>query len=53
MSLNLVQHAPGVGGDTLIFSYIYVGSGHFIWFKILNFNIFEGFQRMNINFVGV
>ena len=23
----------------------YVGSGHFYWFKILNFNIFGGFQK--------
>ena len=33
------------GGGTLIFSYIYVGSGHFWGFKILNFNIFGGFQK--------
>ena len=26
----------------------YVGSGHFWGFKILNFNIFWGFQKMNI-----
>ena len=32
----------GGGGVTLIFSYIYVGWGHFWGFKILNFNIFGG-----------
>ena len=26
----------------------YVGSGYFWGFKILNFNIFGGFQKMNI-----
>ena len=33
------------GGGTLIFSYIYVGLDHFWGFKILNFNIFWGFQK--------
>ena len=35
----------GGGGGTLIFSYIYVGWDHFWEFKILNFNIFGGFQK--------
>ena len=42
--LLLVAH-PVVG--TLIFSHIRF-SGHFWGFKILNFNIFAGFQKMNI-----
>ena len=36
------------GGGTLIFLYIRVGSGHFLGFKILNFNIFGVFRKMNI-----
>ena len=32
-------------GRGLIFSYIYVGWDHFGGFKILNFNIFGGFQK--------
>ena len=33
-------------GGTLIFSYIRrLGAGPFLAFKILNFNIFEGFQK--------
>ena len=39
----------GGGGGTLIFSYIRLGS--FFWFKILNFNIFWGFQKNNIFWV--
>ena len=36
--------APSGGGEgTLIF-----GSGHFWGFKIVNFNIFGGFRKMNI-----
>ena len=35
----------GGGGGTLIFSYIYVGWDHSWGFKILNFNIFGGFQK--------
>ena len=31
-------------GGTLIFSYI-LSTGHFLGFKILNFNIFWGFQK--------
>ena len=34
----------GGGGGTLIF-HTYVGSGYFLGFKILNFNIFWGFQK--------
>ena len=45
---------PGVcvggGGDTLLFSYIR-RFGPFFWFKILNFNIFGGFQQ-NEYFLG-
>ena len=35
----------GGGGGGLRFSYIYVGWDHFWGFKILNFNIFGGFQK--------
>ena len=36
----------GGGGGTLIFSYIRrLGAGPFLAFKILNFNIFEDFQK--------
>ena len=35
----------GGGEGTLIFSYIYVGLDHFWGFKILNFNMFGGFQK--------
>ena len=35
----------GRGGGGLRFSYIYVGWDHFWGFKILNFNIFGGFQK--------
>ena len=35
----------GGGGGWLRFSYIYVGWDHFWGFKILNFNIFGGFQK--------
>ena len=38
-------------GGTLTFFYMYVGSGYFLGFKILNFNIFLGFQKSN--FFGV
>ena len=45
--------APGGGGGgTLIFSYTYVDSGLFLRFKILNFNIFGGFQK-NKYFLGM
>ena len=37
----------GGGGSTLIFSHIR-RLGPFFGFKILNFNIFWGFQKMNI-----
>ena len=46
---------PGGGGGTLIFSYfrIYVGSGHYFGFKILNFNNFslsgKGLNTYHIN----
>ena len=35
----------GGEGGGLRFSYIYVGWDHFWGFKILNFNIFGGFQK--------
>ena len=35
----------GERGGGLRFSYIYVGWDHFWGFKILNFNIFGGFQK--------
>ena len=38
------HHHQGGGGGTLIFSHIR-SSGHFLGFKILNFNIFGGFQK--------
>ena len=41
---------PGGGGVTLIF-HAYVGSGHFLGFKILNFNFLGGFQK-NKYFLG-
>ena len=37
----------GVGEGTLIFSYMR-RLGHVLGFKILNFNIFGGFRKMNI-----
>ena len=48
MNFRLRGRCPrgGGGGGTLIFSYkSYVGSGHFLGFKIFNFNIFGGFHR--------
>ena len=39
-------------GGILWYFYTYVGSGHFLGFKILNFNIFWGFQK-NKYFFGV
>ena len=39
-----VGSGGGGGGGTLIF-HTYVGSGYFLGFKILNFNIFWGFQK--------
>ena len=38
---------PGRGGVLRNF-YTYVGSGIFFGFKILNFNVFGGFWKMNI-----
>ena len=37
-----------MGGGTLIFSYIH-RFGSFLGFKILNFNIFGGFQKINLS----
>ena len=37
--------ARGGGGYFHTFSNINVGSGHFLGFKILNFNIVGGFQK--------
>ena len=41
---------PGWGGGrgTLIFSYIRRLGSFFFWFKILNFNIFGGFQKKKL-----
>ena len=33
------------GGGVLRYFHTYVGSGHFLGFKILNFNFLEGFQK--------
>ena len=44
LSLCIPSHLNPHGG-TLIFSYIYVGSVHFLGSKILNFNILGGFQK--------
>ena len=41
---NTQGRGRGAGGGPLIFSQ-YVGSAHFLGFKILNFNIFGGFQK--------
>ena len=41
----------GGGGGVLGYFTTYVGSGHFLGFKILNFSIFWGFQK-NIYFLG-
>ena len=41
----------GGGGGVLWKFYTYVGSGYFLGFKILNFNIFGGFQK-NKYFLG-
>ena len=35
----------GSQGGGYSYIYTYVGSGHFLGFKILNFNIFGGFQK--------
>ena len=35
------------GGRGLWYFHTYLGSGHFLGVKILNFNIFGGFQKMN------
>ena len=37
--------SQGGGGGTLIFSYIRRLGPFFFWFKILNFDIFGGFQK--------
>ena len=41
---SLSPRGGGGGGGTLIFSYIR-RLGPFFWFKILNFDIFGGFQK--------
>ena len=43
-SLKLSRGGGGGGGTF----HTYVGLGHFFGFKILNFNIFLGFQKKNI-----
>ena len=35
----------GGGGGVHRYFHTYIGSGHFLDFKILNFNIFRGFQK--------
>ena len=50
---NGISRAPSSqGGGVLWYYYAYVGSGNFLGFKILNFNIFWGFQK-NEYFLGV
>ena len=39
-----------VGGGVLWYFHTYVGSGYYFGFKILNFNIFGVFRKMNIFF---
>ena len=58
-SFSRLGHAPGVGlgctvgpGGVLCYFHTYVDSGHFWGLKILNFNIFGGFQK-NEYFLGV
>ena len=48
ISLNMSE---AQGGGVLLYFHTYVGSGHFLGFKILNFNIFGGFQK-NKYFLG-
>ena len=33
------------GGGVLWYFHTYIGSGHFLGFKVLNFSIFLGFQK--------
>ena len=54
-SFSCLGHAPGVGlgctmgpGGVLCYFHTYVDSGHFWGLKILNFNIFGGFRKINI-----
>ena len=42
----------GGGGGVLRCIHKSVGSGHFLGFKVLNFNILGGFQKINI-FLGM
>ena len=44
-SVCLFVSQGGGGGLILIYFNTYVGLGIFFWFKILNFNIFWGFQK--------
>ena len=46
------QGGGGGGGGTLCYCHTYVGSAYFFGFKILNFNIFWGFQK-NKFFLGM
>ena len=39
-------YPSGVGYSDIFIHIAYVGSGHLLGFKILNFNIFGGFQKM-------
>ena len=47
LSIFYQLYSPGVGG-TLIFSHIRRIGSFFGGFKILNFNIFWGFQKISI-----
>ena len=41
----MIDCTRGGGGGGTSIVHIYVGSGHFFGFKILNFNIFGGFKK--------
>ena len=41
----MVCDVPGGGGGGTLIFHSYVGSAHFFGFKILNFNIFGGFEK--------
>ena len=42
---HLADVDPPGGGGVLWYFHTYVGSGHYLGFKILIFNIFWGFQK--------
>ena len=45
-SVGLFFPGGGGGGGVLLYFNTYVGSGYFLGFKILNFNIFWVFQKI-------